>query len=167
MTGSPGKGPRVVVVRPYPTRLRDQMWDVLRGVGLAMDEAEIIPSGTTDQDAVAQVHALDPDILLVPFNAHRGPDGERVDGLSFCRRLAQATEGFRTPVVMPVSRMAMANLRLQSSSGEHAALIRELLDQRILAMEAEGLGEPDAQERVVMHLRRHGIRVFATRHPRP
>ena len=93
----------------------------------------------------------------MPFHAHRDPHGERLDGLTFCGRLAQAAAVPPLPVLMPVSRMAAANLRLTSHSGEHADLYEELLRTRILVLEDEALDDPDTPARVLDHLRAHGV----------
>lgn len=152
-----GVAPQVVVVRPYTTRLRRRVWDMLRQAGLDMDEALQIPATTSDHEAVALVLETRPDALLVPFHAHRDPDGTPLDGLTFCRRLAQTPGARPLPVLMPVSRMAAANLRLSSHAGEHAALHTELLETRILVLEDEVLEDPDTPARVVDHLRAHGV----------
>ncbi len=154
--------PRVLVARPYPTQLRARMFDVLRGIGLDMDSATIVPSGTSDEEAIATIVKTAPEVLLVPFNAHRDADGGMLDGLTLCGRLARHPDAPAMPVIMPVSRMAAANLRLSSSAGEHAELYAELLRTRILVFEDEQLDEPDAPRRVRTHLRQHGVVLRST-----
>lgn len=152
-----GVGPTIVVVRPYTTRLRRRVWAMLRQAGLDMDEALQIPSTTPDEEAVAQVINVKPDLLLVPFNAHRDPGGTPLDGLTFCRHLTQTPGTRPLPILMPVSRMAAANLRLSSHAKPHAELYAELLRTRILVLEDDDLEDPKTPARVVDHLRAHGV----------
>ncbi|MEM9455954.1 MAG: hypothetical protein AAGF11_17370 [Myxococcota bacterium] len=157
-----GVAPTIVVVRPYTTRLRRRVWAMLRHAGLDMDQALQIPSTTPDEEAVAQIISARPDLLLVPFNAHRDPDGAPLDGLTFCRRFTQTPGTRPLPILMPVSRMAAANLRLSSHAEPHAKIYAELLQTRIMILEDDQLDDPKTPARVVDHLRAHGVFVGST-----
>lgn len=159
-------GPRVLVVRPYAARIRGRVFAVLRQAGLDVDHATTIPRGTPDADAIARIVQAQPDVLVVPFNAHRDPQGEALDGLTLCRRLFETPGAPEAPVLMAVTRMAAANLRLMASSGEHAAAHRELLEHRILVLSADEVDDAEAPARVVAHLRRAGVRPGAPLTPR-
>jgi len=151
--------PRVLVARPYATSLRDRVSSVLTKIGLDIEGGELIPSGTPDDEAIEAIVASRCDVLLIPFNAHRGPDGNLLDGLTLCRRLTAHPQASSRPVLMPVSRMAAANLRLTSHAGEHASHNTELLDTQILVIEDDDVEEVETTKRIRDHLRTHGIRV--------
>lgn len=151
--------PRVMIVRPYSGRMRSRVSALLRQAGLPIDDATTIPRGTSDDDAIAQIMAARPNVLVVPFNAHRDDHGELLDGLTLCRRLAETPGAPEAPVLMAVTQMAAANLRLASSSGEHAEAHRALIEQRILVLVEDELDDADAAARVIAHLRRAGLRL--------
>lgn len=150
--------PRVMLVRPYGARVRERVYSLLRRVGLPVDDGIRIPVGTPDAEAIAQIVQAQPEVLVVPFNAHRDSHGERLDGLTLCRLLAQTPDAPAAPVLMAVTQMSAANLQLMTSSGEHAAAHRELLAHRILVLTEDEVDDPDAPARVIAFLRRHGVR---------
>ncbi len=149
---------RIVVVRPYRARMRSRVFAALEQAGLKMDGATEIPQGTPDDETRERIVQADPDVLLVPFHAHRDAQGNRLDGLTLCRLLHETATAPSAPVLMPVTRMAMASLRLMSVSGPHAALHRTLLDGKILTLADDEVDLAPTPARIMAHLRRHGVR---------
>ncbi|MCX4242847.1 PleD family two-component system response regulator [Paraliomyxa miuraensis] len=143
-----------MTVRPYWSRIRTRMVAMMDRAGLYVDEDLKVENGTPDEDAIQQILDTDPDVLLVPFNAHRDAEGKPLDGLTLCRRLSETTGARPLPVLMPVSSMGAAILRLMSTTGVHAAAYADLLADRILVLEEDTLDDPEVPARVVAHVRR-------------
>lgn len=154
-------GPRVMVVRPYLARVRTRVFALLEAVGLDPSVALQIDIGTPDDEAIAAIIEAKPDVLLVPFHAHRSPNGDRLDGLTLCGRLHQAEQTPGAPILMPITPMSAANLRLMTGSGDRAQLYRELLERRILVLPEDEVDDEETIPRVMAFLRRHGVRLGA------
>ncbi|MEM7154341.1 MAG: hypothetical protein AAF799_15955 [Myxococcota bacterium] len=147
-----------MIVRPYLHRVRGRVFNLLHQAGIGTDGAAEVATGTSDEEAIAAVVAAQPDVLLIPFHAHHDEAGEQLDGLTLCRRLGEVGSVAGIPVLMPVTRMAAASLRLMSVTGEHASVHRELLTTRVLVLADEALDDPVTAARVLTHLRSHGVR---------
>ena len=147
-----------MIVRPYLPRVRGRVFELLHQTGIGTDGAPQVEAGTSDEVAIAAVVAAQPDVLLVPFHAHHDARGDRLDGLTLCRRLRDEGSVAGVPVLMPVTRMAAASLRLMSVTGKHASVHRELLQRRVLVLPDEQLDDPVTSGRVLAHLRSHGVR---------
>jgi len=156
------EGTRVLIVRPYPTRMRTRVFTLLHSAMLDMNSGRQIPAGTSDADAIEGIMETKPDVLLVPFHAHRDAQGQRLDGLTLCGKLYGILGASPIPVLMPVTPMAGASLRLMTHTGKHADLYRDLLERHILLVPDGEVDEHETIPRVVAHLRRHGVRLGAT-----
>lgn len=157
-----GLGPRLMVVRPYLARVRTRVFALLRSAGLDPADALRVEMGPPDDEAIAAIIEADPDVLLVPFHAHRDAEGNRLDGLTLCGRLHETAGASLAPVLMPITPMASASLRLMAGSGERAALFTELLERRILVLPEDEVDEHETIPQVMAFLRRHGIRLGAS-----
>lgn len=148
----------VVVVRPYSRSIRERVFAILSGAGLAMDQARVIAAGTPDAEVLRVLRRARPDALLVPFHAHRDSDGQLINGLDLLRQLHQECPEFDgVPVFMPISAMGMSSASLMLSRGEDAGGIGEALRAHVLFMSPEDLASPAIGRRVTAHLGSHRI----------
>jgi len=151
---------RVIVVRPYPARIRRKVFGILRSVGLSIVDADIIAAGTSDDEVMARLAREGPcAALLVPFHAHRDANGDLVNGLEVLRRLpGEAPRLVDTAVFCPISRMgrAAADLMLTRSK-ESGGLDRAELS-KVLFLHEGDLDAPEIGDRVRRHVGAPGAR---------
>ena len=136
--------PRVTVVRPYGERVRARVFALLSRASLEVVPDDIVPSGTSDADAIARVLASPNRILLVPFHAHRDASEDTLDGISFVRLLVATApnRGFR--VIMPVSRFAAAAVSLARTAGD--------MPSAVLLVDEDELADPGLVTKVLAHV---------------
>lgn len=133
----------VTVVRPYGPRIRAKVFPLLEGVGMRIESSDVIPAGTSDDEAVARVLTTGNDVLLVPFHGHVDDQGRRVDGLEVLRRLAVIRPSFPWLVIMPVSNFAAAAMTLAlGRSGPEG--LPDALRERLIVLTEEDLDARDA-----------------------
>lgn len=144
----------VTVIRPYGLSIRQRVFALLERAGLAVRSADVVPKGTTDEDVIHLLKGRPPEILLVPFHAHRDGRGEIVNGLDLLERLAGSVPLERVPVIMPVSAMALpaAHLKLSPSSAQPFDVN---LRSNVLLLDESELDHPESVAAVVQHVRRH------------
>ena len=107
----------VYVLRPYPRRIREQVFAVLHQAGRAVASTDTVPRGTSDDDVLnwLSLRSL-PRALLVPFHAHRKADGSVVDGFSLIGRLRAELPRYRgVPIISPISALGRAAAELRFS----------------------------------------------------
>jgi len=139
----------VTAVRPYGPRIRERVFALLSAAGFEVDEARVIPAGTSDAEAVEVARRAGHRILLVPFHAHRDSAGTAVNGLDFLLALAgSAGTDFPFRVFMPVSQTGMAAVVTARDSGR----IPEVIDRALLVLPEESLDSPDNLRRLQEHL---------------
>jgi len=80
----------VTVVRPYGRSIRQRVFALLERAGLVVQEADVIPKGTSDESVLERLRERPPEILLIPFHAHRDEHGESLNGIAIAERLAPA-----------------------------------------------------------------------------
>lgn len=68
----------VTVVRPYGPSIRGRVFALLERAGLVIREADVIPKGTSDESVIERLGRKVPEILLIPFHAHRDGARQRV-----------------------------------------------------------------------------------------
>jgi hypothetical protein len=134
---------RLVVVRPYPARIRSRVLRVLEEAGLRAASEDVLPAATPDDEVL---HALRPApglVLLIPFHAHRDREGGSVNGLDLIRRIREEVPALeRTPIVCPISDVGLA------AAGLMLTRLDEALFARVLFLYEDELDD-DGIERVV------------------
>ena len=130
--------PTMMVVRPYHSTMRTRVFALLESAGLCSAGAQRVEPGTPDDDALAAIVEARPDVLLIPFHAHRDQAGNRLDGLTLSGRLHLLPDAPQAPILMPITPMASASLRLADSKAANGITLeverlqrqRRLLAQR-------------------------------------
>ncbi len=144
---------KVLPVRPYARSIRERVFALLRAAGLEVDEVQMVPPGTPDAEALKRIEQRQPDVLLIPFHAHRDAHGVVVNGLGLLSELGVRPRFARTPVVMPVSGMGEAAFELMLSRLEPGSVLAAALERTFLVrpFDLDDVGTPD---RLKQHLRR-------------
>jgi hypothetical protein len=138
-----------MAVRPYRERIRERVFTALQRAGCVIAPNDIVPAGTSDEDAVARVLGSTHRVLLVPFHAHKDPQGRPVDGMQFITRLEASAPSWRWRVVMPVSSVAAPAVSIAMSS---AAAGTPFARGDVLFMPEAELDDPALLTRIRRHL---------------
>lgn len=97
----------VFVVRPYHPKIRKLVLQLLEGVNGLIPEGWMSSERATDKEVILNLSHIRPDMLLIPFHAHRDAKGYAVNGISTLITLQNAYSWCHAiPVVMPVSKYA-------------------------------------------------------------
>ena len=142
----------VSVVRPYGRQIRERVFALLERAGLSPREQDVIPKGTDDEQVVATLRRLRPDVLVIPFHAHRDGHGETVNGLDLIERLLEeAPELSSLPILMPASMTALpaAHLRLSPLAPRP---LPERVRSRILLIDESDLDAPGLADAIRDHV---------------
>ena len=143
---------RVSVVRPYGRQIRERVFALLDRAGLSPREEDVIPKGTDDEQVVATLRRQRPDVLVIPFHAHRDGRGETVNGLDLIERLLEeAPELSSLPILMPASMTALpaAHLRLSPLAPRP---LPERVRSRILLIDESDLDAPGLADAIRDHV---------------
>lgn len=147
------RGLKVLPVRPYARSIRERVFALLRAVKLEVDEVNTVPPGTTDLEAIQQIERLHPDVLLVPFHAHRDHHGAAVNGLELLTKIGERPRFARTPFVMPVSGMGEAAFDLLITRVDAGEPLAAALERTFLLREKD-LDDRATRPRLAQHLAR-------------
>ena len=145
--GSPRR--HVTVVRPYGPRIRQRVLALLERCGLVVLEADVISKGTSDERVIERLRERPPEILLIPFHAHRDARGAGLNGIA----LAAALPGpASVPILMPASAVALPGARLRLSPlAPHP--LSDALRARILLLDEGTLELPATVAAILRHIR--------------
>ncbi len=146
----------VTVVRPYGPSIRQRVFALLERCGLVVLEADVIPKGTSDERVLEKLRERPPEILLIPFHAHRDQNGDGLNGIAIAERLAAALPSLaRVPILMPASTVALPGARLRLSPlGSHP--LSDDLRARILLIDESALDQPETVAAILHHVRDAG-----------
>lgn len=146
----------VTVVRPYGPSIRQRVFALLERSGLVVRDADVIPKGTSDESVIEKLRERPPEILLIPFHAHRDERGEDVNGIAVAERLAAALPSLAgVPILMPASTVALPGARLKLSPlGPHP--LSDELRARILLLDESALDQPGTVAAILHHIRDAG-----------
>lgn len=143
---------QAIAVRPYRRAVRDKVFDLLERVACFVRDEDVIPAGTSDAHAVARVLAARERVLVVPFHAHRDANGQMLDGMSFVRALADASQHrFRWQIIMPVTGQGAAGLELARSGSTQ--LLDPEVERSLLTLDGAALENPATEARLERFLR--------------
>jgi hypothetical protein len=119
-------------------------------------DADVIPKGTPDDSVIDRLREKPPDILLIPFHAHRDERGEVLNGIAVAERLAAALPSLAgVPILMPASTVALPGARLKLSPlGPHP--LNDALRERILLIDEAALDQPETVAALLHHVRAAG-----------
>lgn len=142
----------VTAVRPYEyeKEIRSKVFTHLAEAGLTLAPENIIPPGTTDDDALLTVLKRPAHVFLIPFHAHRDGGGTLITGLEFLKRLdSEAPQLARCPVLMPVTTTAepVVNAYLSSPTRRVGAS-----SKRVLVLPETRLGGDDVGDEIRRHV---------------
>lgn len=144
----------VTVVRPYGPSIRGRVFALLERAGLVIREADVIPKGTSDERVIERLGKKVPEILLIPFHAHRDEHGEDVNGIAVAERLTAALPSLAlVPILMPASTVALPAARLKLSPLGHHPLSDDLR-ARILLLDESALDREETVAAILRHV--HG-----------
>ena len=155
MTGSPATGDRhrVLAVRPYASEVCSTIFALLERLGWPVDP-DIVPMGTSDDDAIRAALPTKHGALLVPYHGHLTAAGRPIDGVHFLYKLAQKS-GVRTDValpwrvIMPVTNLSRATLALAALPDD--ALTRRVREA-IAFVDVNRLDDRAVEDRLRSHL---------------
>lgn len=120
------------------------MFGHLAGAGLTIDPADVIPPGTSDDDALALLANRSTHVLLVPFHAHRDPDGEQINGLKLIQRLDKELPLLRkNPILMPCTRTAYLTV---------SAILSGPIAERVLLISEDNLDDEALTDQIRDHV---------------
>lgn len=143
----------VTVVRPYGPSIRRRVFALLERAGLVVREADVIPKGTSDESVLERLRERPPEILVIPFHAHRDERGEGLNGIAVAEHLAAALPSLaRVPILMPASTVALPGARLKLSPLGHRPL-NDALRERILLIDEAALDQPETVAAILHHVR--------------
>lgn len=143
---------RVSVVRPYGRQIRERVFAVLERAGLSPHEEDVIPKGTEDQEVVERLRRQKPEVLLIPFHAHRAGNGETLNGLDLVERLNKDLPDLaNVPILMPASVAALpaAHLRLSPLAPRP---LSDHVRHRILVIDESKLDAPELVDVIRQHV---------------
>ena len=152
--------PSVAVVRPYFESLRAQVFDVLGRAGIEMDRAQVLERGSSDEQALRWLGALDPDVVLLPFHPHRDDSGRHVDGIELAFEIGRAF-GERCPaIIVPVSMASAPAAGLVRARAVASDSVNRSTNEKILLVHQRDLQAGPVEVRALVtsvrdHLRRH------------
>lgn len=133
------------IVRPYNTRIRDRVVSLLERVGCSFDEKHLVLAGTGDTEAIEQVVSMKNRLLLLPFHAHRDPQGQPIDGISFFEQLvADRERGWQA--LMPTTDFGRAALGLRINA------LPQMLREKVHVFSTNDIG-PDRKQSSLTPLR--------------
>lgn len=144
----------VTAVRPYEDEenIRSKVFAHIAQAGLELAPKDIIPPGTTDDDALLIVLKRPTHVFLVPFHAHRDASGALITGLEFLKRLdSEAPQLARCPVLMPVTTTAEAVVSAYLSSPTRRV---GALSERVLVLPETRLGDSALADEIRSHVAR-------------
>ena len=124
------------VVRPYPARIRQRVFEVLGSLGY--EENDSLDAGTPDGEAAAWALRVSASLLLLPYHKHKDREGRWVNGLGVAQRLGPEFAAKGTPILMPVDEFTFAS----SFAREYNALTAECSEvaTRLVVMREQLIG---------------------------
>lgn len=148
----------VTVVRPYGDAVRVRVFALLERAGLRIRDENVIPPRTSDEEVIERLRGRRPEVMLIPFHAHRDADGAVVNGIDLVDKLMrELPELVGTPVLMPVSLVGLAGARLRLSATATTPLPEEVRAS-VLLLDESRLGEEGLAEVVTEHVENVGRR---------
>jgi hypothetical protein len=143
-------GTGLMVIRPHDDKIRKPVFEVLSKLGVNTDDAEILKSGTSNEEALAKIKRHRPVALLIPFHPERTSSGIIVDGLSLARRVDDNLEELRNvKIYMPANAWGRSSIELALALDPDSANgVSARLRKRLYIINIEKLDDPELYKRI-------------------